>query len=197
VGRLSAEKGPEVFVRTALHLHRRFPRARFVLIGEGPERASLQALVERHGLQDCVCFAGLRTDVPACLRELDLLVCSSWSEALPLAPMEALASGLPVVATRVGGVPELIAHGVTGFLAAPGDHEGLSAHMATLLADPALHRRMGAAARDWAVRRLPLEEHVRRTGELLERLARGDAAQAVPDHPLQPSLRNAALHPPR
>jgi glycosyltransferase involved in cell wall biosynthesis len=179
VGRLSVEKGPEVFVRTALHLHRHFPRAHFVLIGEGPQRASLQALAERHGLQHCVHFAGLRADMPACYRELDLVVGSSWSEALPLALMEALASGVPVVATRVGGVPELIAHGLTGFLATPGDHEGLSTHMATLLADPALRRRMGAAARDWAVQRLQLDQSVRRTGELLERLAQGRAAGTV------------------
>ena len=69
--------------------------------------------------------------------------------------------------------------------------------MATLLADPALRRRMGAAARDWAVRRLPLDEHVRRMGELLEQLARGGMVQAGAGHPLQPSLWNAALHPPR
>lgn len=178
VGRLCGEKGPEVFVRTALHLHQRFPQARWVLIGDGPQRGALQALAGRHGLQDRVRFAGLRTDMPGCYRELDLVVSSSWTEALPLAPMEALASGLPVVATRVGGVPELVAQGVTGFLAAPGDHEGLAAHMAALLADEDLRRRMGAAARQWAVERFALEENVRRTGELLQRLAAGHGGES-------------------
>ncbi|NML13514.1 glycosyltransferase family 4 protein [Azohydromonas caseinilytica] len=189
VGRLSPEKGPEVFVRTALHLHRRWPQARFVLIGEGPQRAGLQALAERHGLQGCVHFAGLQSDMPACYRELDLVVSSSWTEALPLVLMEALASGLPVVGTRVGGVPELIAQGLTGFLAAPGDHECLAAHMATLLADLPLRRRMGDAARAWAVERLQLDESVRRTGELLERLAAGRALDGAPRAEAAPLAR--------
>ncbi|WP_157268520.1 glycosyltransferase [Azohydromonas aeria] len=178
VGRLSGEKGPEVFVRTALHLHQRFTNARWVLIGDGPQRDSLQALAGRHGLQDCVRFAGLQTNMPGCYRELDLVACSSWTEALPLALMEALSSGLPVVATRVGGVPELVAQGVTGFLATPGDHEGLASHMAALLADEGLRRRMGAAARQWSVERFALEENVRRTGELLRRLAAGHGGES-------------------
>lgn len=182
IGRLSAEKGPEVFIRTALHLHQRFPQARFVLIGDGPQRAELAALVLRHGLQSCVCFAGQHSDMAGCYRELDIVVNSSWTEALPLALMEALASGVPVVATRVGGVPELVAHGLTGYLAAPGDHEGLAAHLALLLAEPALRWRLGMAARRWAVERLELDESVRRTGELLEALARHRPPQPAQPH---------------
>lgn len=171
VGRLSPEKGPEVFVRAALPLLARRPDAHAVLIGDGPLRRVLEAQIEQLRLVGRVHLAGLRDDIAECLGELDLLALSSHSEAMPLALMEAMASGLPVVATRVGGVPDMVAHGVCGWVVAPGDFEDLGARCASLLDAAAQRQRFGAAARARALERFALDDAVARTAALYERLA--------------------------
>jgi len=169
VGRLSPEKGPEVFVR----LLQRLP-AHGVFIGDGPLRAALQAACDAAGLSGRLHFAGLREDMAAVYNELDILVSTSHAEALPLALMEGMASGLPVVATRVGGVPELVAHGETGWLAGPGDVDELAGRCAALLADAALRRRMGEAGRRRVMARFDLGANVEAVGRLMEQLAGGE-----------------------
>ncbi|RZL35613.1 MAG: glycosyltransferase family 1 protein [Rubrivivax sp.] len=176
VGRLSPEKGPEVFVRAASQLLRRQPQAHSVFIGEGPMRGEVAALAERLGLARQLHFAGLREDIASLYSELDMVVSSSHSEAMPLALMEAMASGLPVIATRVGGVPDIVEHGQTGWLVAAGDADDIAARCATLVADPALRQRMGASARRRAVDRFDLAESVENMGRLLMRLAGTRAA---------------------
>lgn len=156
VGRLSPEKGPEVFVHAALLLRSLCPQAHGVLIGEGAMEAELRRQIRQLGLEGHVHLAGLRHDMPAVYNDLDLLVSTSHSEAMPLALMEAMASGLPVVATRVGGVPDLVAHGRTGWLAAPGDFADIAAHVAGVLGDAAQHQRMARLGRQRAVERLNL-----------------------------------------
>ena len=96
-------------------------------------------------LTAAVHFAGMQDDMPTLLNELDVVVSTSHSEAMPLALMEAMASALPVVATRVGGVPDLIQHGVTGWLAGDGDYEGLAAQVLDLLDDADRRARPGSA----------------------------------------------------
>jgi glycosyltransferase involved in cell wall biosynthesis len=171
VGRLSPEKGPEVFVRAAMLLRHLAPAAHCVLCGDGPMRESLQQFVQSIGLAERVHFVGVRHDMPAIYRELDVWVCTSHSEGLPLALMEAMASGLPVVATRVGGVPDLVEHGLSGWLMAPRDFDGVADAVAGLLASDEQRARMGRRARERAVQQLGLDECVARTGELLMRLA--------------------------
>jgi glycosyltransferase involved in cell wall biosynthesis len=171
VGRLSPEKGPEVFVRAAMLLRHLAPAAQCVLCGDGPMRESLQQFVQSIGLAERVHFVGVRHDMPAIYRELDVWVCTSHSEGLPLALMEAMASGLPVVATRVGGVPDLVEHGLSGWLMAPRDFDGVADAVAGLLASDEQRARMGRRARERAVQQLGLDECVARTGELLMRLA--------------------------
>jgi glycosyltransferase involved in cell wall biosynthesis len=171
VGRLSPEKGPEVFVRAALQLRSRCPAARCVIVGEGPMDAAMRQLIAQCGLEQHVLMAGPRSDMPALYNELDLLVSSSHSEAMPLAVMEAMASGLPVVATRVGGLPDMVEHGRTGWLVARNDFDDLAARCATLLADPGQRRQMGERARQRVVERMNLDDCVERVARLLARLA--------------------------
>ena len=170
VGRLSPEKGPEVFVRAAMLLKGLHPQARCVLIGEGPMEAGLGQLVKQLRLSGHVHFAGLARDMPAVYQDLDLAVSSSHSEAMPLAVMEAMSSGLPVVATRVGGVPEIVLHGQTGWLVGSGDFEDIAGRAADLLADPAARAAMGRQARTHALARLGTEASAARVEQLMTRI---------------------------
>ena len=172
VGRLSPEKGPEVFLRAWPLLQTRGAEAHGVIVGEGPMQAEMVRLAGELGLRERVHFLGLREDMPALYNELDIVVSSSHSEAMPLALMEAMASGLPVVATRVGGVPELVAQGRTGWLVAPGDFNDIAARCAALLADAGLRRAMGERGRQRAVERFDLGDGVARMGQLITQLAR-------------------------
>jgi glycosyltransferase involved in cell wall biosynthesis len=192
VGRLSPEKGPEVALRAALLLRTRCPGARLVLVGEGPMEADLRALAHRLGLADTVLFAGVRDDMPAVYNALDVLVSSSHSEAMPLALMEAMASGVPVVASRVGGVPDIVAHGETGWLVASGDFEDIAARTGQLLDSDTMRSAMGARARQRAAALFPLDQAMQRVGALMERLAlpRGPVASAV----TVPIRRNSAVN---
>jgi glycosyltransferase involved in cell wall biosynthesis len=171
VGRLSPEKAPEVFVRAALLLRELAPQAHSVICGDGPMRASIEALVARCGLGERVHLLGVRRDMPRVYRGLDVCVCSSNSEAMPLALMEAMASALPVVATRVGGVPDLVEHGRTGWLVGPRDFEGIAHTVARLLANNDERRAMGQRARERAEQHFGIDDSVTRTAELLQRLA--------------------------
>ncbi len=173
VGRLSPEKGPEQFLRAVSLLQEGLPEGtRFAMVGEGPMQAQLQAELQRLGLRSLVHLVGHWDDMPALYRELDLLVSSSHSEAMPLAVMEAMASGLPVIATRVGGLPEIVQHGTSGWLVAARDIEDMAARIRLMLDEPALRQRMGAAARQDAQQRLDLRPSLDRVAALMQSLAR-------------------------
>lgn len=203
VGRLSPEKGPEVFVRATLLLRNKCPDAHCVVIGEGPMEAELRELIEQFGLTDRLHLLGMRQDMPAVYNELDLLVSSSHSEAMPLAVMEAMACGVPAVAARVGGVPDIVEHGQSGWLVAPGDFDDIANRCAWLLGEAALRRRMGAHARQRAVLRFELGASVERVGDLMWRLgrkpapatARGRMAQIVSQSPQEAREGAATLVP--
>lgn len=172
VGRLSPEKGPSVFVRAALLLHSRMPDVHFVMVGEGPSERELRELAHRFGLQGCLHFAGVQRDMPAIYDALDLVVSTSHTEAMPLALMEAMACEVAVVATRVGGVPDLVAHGETGWLVGPGEFDDIAARCAELIADPGLRHQMGQRGRQRVIERFDLAECIVRMDQLLMRLAR-------------------------
>lgn len=180
VGRLSLEKGPDVLVRAALVLRKLQPDAHVVFVGEGPCRAALEPLISDLGLSSCVHLLGLREDMPSVYGEFDVLASTSYSEAMPLAIMEAMACGLPVVATRVGGVPDMVQHGSTGWMAAPGDFEDIARLLSTLLRDSVARHSMGAAARRHALTHFQLDGCVTRLGALMERLA-GARRHAIPE----------------
>jgi glycosyltransferase involved in cell wall biosynthesis len=147
VGRLVAQKNPLLFVAAAAALRRREPRVRFVLVGDGPQRPAVEAAVAAAGLRDCCELTGERGDVEGLLASADLFWLTSDWEGLPNAVIEAMASGLPVVATDVGGTAELVRAGVEGYTVRPGDREGLVGRSAEILGDAALHARMRRAAR--------------------------------------------------
>lgn len=121
--------------------------ANLILVGDGPEMAQTAALVQELGLTSCVRFAGMQLDVLRLLQQSDVFLLPSLTEGFGLAALEALSCGVPVVASRVGGVPEVISDGETGLLCESGDVEEMAAAVLRLQRDPALHHKMSRAAR--------------------------------------------------
>ena len=158
VARLAPVKAHDVFLRAAAALRARRPEVRFVVVGDGELRGSLEALASDLGLDGRITFLGWRSDVERVYADLDLLVLSSRNEGSPIALIEAMASGRNVVATAVGGVPDVVRHGETGLLVNPDDHAALAEAMEELLlASPERRATMAAAARDDAFERFGLE----------------------------------------
>ena len=160
VANLRREKGHDVLIDAAVDVLRRFPDAAFEIVGGGPELEPLLARAEQRGVLHAFTFLGHRDDVPARLADADLFVLPSRSEAFPNAVLEAMAAGLPVVASGVGGILELVDDGRTGLLAPAGEAQPLAEHIAALMADPILAARLGAAARDAARARYSFDRMV-------------------------------------
>jgi glycosyltransferase involved in cell wall biosynthesis len=144
VARLQPEKGVAVFLRAAAELAAQFPSAQFAIIGDGPQRPALTQLAARLAVP--AAFLGFRQDGPALIAQLDLLVVPSFSEGTPLVILEAMAAGVPVVATDVGGIPTQVTDGVDALLVAAGDERALCAGCARILLDPVLARRLAVSA---------------------------------------------------
>ena len=147
VGNLRPEKGHDVLIDAAPHVLRRYPDARFDIVGGGPLRPSLIERAAERRVAHAVTFLGQRDDVAAQLDAADLFVLPSRMEAFPNAVLEAMAAGLPVVASDAGGIPELVDDGRTGLLAPVGDPVALADRICQLIADPDAAARLGAAAR--------------------------------------------------
>jgi glycosyltransferase involved in cell wall biosynthesis len=173
VGILSAlrpEKQIDTFLRAAARVAQQLPAARFLLIGDGNERQKLEALARTLGIAGRVIFAGDRRDVPDLLAALDVFVLSSLTESFPNAVLEAMAASKPVVATRVGGTPELVEDGATGYLVPVGDDAAMAARVLELASDRALRRCMGAAGRVRAEREFTPAQMARKLDDLYQRL---------------------------
>jgi glycosyltransferase involved in cell wall biosynthesis len=147
VARLDYLKDHATALRTLERVIRQRPQTRLVLVGAGPERAKIEELVEQYQLANHLRFLGLRKDIPRLLRAADLFLLTSISEGIPLTLIEAMAGSLPVVATRVGGVGEVVAEDETGLLAPAGDDASLAGHILRLAADPDLRQAMGRQGR--------------------------------------------------
>ena len=163
---LRPEKALEGLLEAAALLLPQFPGLRVLIAGDGPERRRLEDLAKRLGLQQTVTFLGFRTDVRSVLSTVDVAVFSSASEGSPLAVMEAMDAARPIVATSVGGVPDLVAHGVHGFLVEPGDPAALAAAVARALEDPRAAAAMGARARERRRREFDIAVTVKRIEDL-------------------------------
>ena len=145
---LRPEKDHSTFLRAARLVVDQVPAAKFLIVGEGPMRAEIEREVQDLGLGSCVTITGCRDDVADILRAVDAFVLCSYSvECFPMALLEAMAAGRPAVCTAVGGVPEMVEEGVTGFLAPPREPIALADRLVRVLADDDLARRMGRAAR--------------------------------------------------
>jgi len=121
-------------------------RARFLVVGDGPDRAAVERQASDYGLNDEVVFLGEQDDPIALLSISDLFLLPSFQESFGLAALEAMACGVPVVASKVGGLPEIIEDGVTGFVCEPADIDGMAARGVRLLTDPDLHAGISANA---------------------------------------------------
>jgi glycosyltransferase involved in cell wall biosynthesis len=183
VAKLSRVKGHEHFLAAAAEVARERPDARFLIVGDGPRRAQLERLSAELGLSRVVVFLGARADVSSVLKLLDVFALSSLSEGAPNAVIEAMAAGVPVVAPRVGGVPELVREGVTGTLFEPGDDRALARAIVDLLDDRARARAMGEAGAALARERYEIDGVVRRVERILAGLveARGRRAGTARD----------------
>jgi len=136
VARLIDYKGHRFFLQACPEIKRRYPLATFLLIGEGPEAGSLAALSRHLGLQETVRFLGTRSDIPQLLSLLDVVALPSLEEGFPNVVLEAMAAGKPVLATGVGGIPEVVIHEETGLLVPPGNPQALAEGILRLLTHP-------------------------------------------------------------
>src|SRR6185503_1026864 len=141
------DKGHDDLLEAAQALEARGLRADWLLVGEGALRPTYEARARELGLGESIHFLGRRADVPAVLARVDLVVHPSWAEGFPNAVLEAMAAARPVVATRVGGTPELVIEGVTGHLVEPRQPRALAETIAFALADRKRLRALGRRGR--------------------------------------------------
>jgi len=176
VANLRAEKGHDVLLRAAATVRRQIPDVVFQIVGDGPMRVTLAAEARALGVGDAVRFLGHREDVPAVLQASDLFVLPSRTEAFPNGVVEAMAARLPVIATDVGGIPELVEHDRTGILVPAGDADALASALLGLLHDGARADRLAAAARQTVASRYSFERMVR----AFEALYLGELSNTLP-----------------
>ncbi len=132
---LRKDKGHSYFIHAAKEVVEKFPDAKFLIVGDGPQRGNIEALIHELGLKDHVLMLGLRKDIPAVLASSDLYVIPSLREGMGQSTMEAMAMGVPVIASNVGGLPELVIGNETGVLVSPQDSPALAEAMIGLLTD--------------------------------------------------------------
>ncbi len=180
VGRLVPEKGQAVLLRALALLHERGRRVRATLVGEGPQRGVLEALGEQLGVAGLVDFTGAlgQEEIRALYETASIFCLPSFAEGIPCVLMEAMAMELPVVSTFVAGIPELVDDGHNGLLVAPGRIDQLARALDWLLADPALCRRLGAAAREKVLEEFSSE----RSAEQLYAIFAGELAARRGEH---------------
>lgn len=159
VGRLVAVKAHGVLLAAVGALRAEGVDARLTLVGDGPRRAALEALVRERGLAEHVHFAGRigQDEIGAYYRDADVFCLPSFAEGVPVVLMEAMASALPVVSTRVNGIPELVEDGVSGLLVAPGRSDLLATALRRVAEDPARRAELGEAGRARVAERFEVE----------------------------------------
>lgn len=144
--------------------------ARLLLIGEGPDLGQVTDLADELGILNRVRLIGVVDDVAPYLRSADLLILPSQTESFGLVALEALASGVPVIASRVGGLPEVVQHGVSGYLFSPGDVEGMAQQAVKILGNHSLSKQLGRAGSEWAAAHFHPDQIVPRFEELYRRI---------------------------
>ena len=169
-GRLSPEKGFEVLIEAAARVVQIHPEAGFVLFGDGPLHEKLEHRIARLGLQKHFVLAGFRNDLDHILAGFDVTVLPSYTEGLPNAVLESLAARVPVLATAVGGTPEVVDDGVSGYLVPPGDPAALARRLLDLLGSELVRRRMGQAGHRRVREHFTFEAQARQYAALFDAL---------------------------
>jgi glycosyltransferase involved in cell wall biosynthesis len=170
VAALRPEKNHELFLEMASRVLCELPAARFLIIGDGPRRESLEQHARELGIHRSVHFLGSRKDVPRLLSASDVFALTSHNEANPVSILEAMSMGRPVVATDVGSIREAVSEGKTGHLVLPGNADQLATHVLMLARDPLRAQNMGAAAREKVVSRWSLDVMVHGYERLIEKI---------------------------
>jgi glycosyltransferase involved in cell wall biosynthesis len=187
-GRLSPEKGYAVLVAAAEQLLQEDPSLGFVVFGEGPRRAELLQQINEAGLAGSFILPGFRADLDCFIPHLDLMVLPSFTEGLPNVLLEAFAAGVPVVATAVGGTPELVEDGVSGYLVPPGDPGKLADGIRQALTGDEHPRELGFQGRQRVLEEFSFRAQAERYQALFAELCGAPAPSAEPDLVPSPSL---------
>lgn len=166
VGRLDAIKNHEMMINAFARVSKTVPHARLIIVGDGPRRPTIEALIDELGLRSSVDMLGFRSDVADLLAGADVFLMSSRYEGISIALLEAMRAGLPSVATNVGGIPETVLPELTGVLVESGDTEGFAHAMSTLAASPERRREWGAAAQALQQKEFSLEAMLARYAAL-------------------------------
>ncbi|MGI6308609.1 MAG: glycosyltransferase family 4 protein [Dethiobacteria bacterium] len=171
VGRLISHKGLDIFIRAAARVAPQHPTAHFFIVGKGPERAELENLRDLLGLQGRLFFLGEISQMPAFLSSLDLFVLASRSEGLSISLLEAGSLGLPMIASAVGGIPEIIQHGRTGLLFPVEDTAALAENISWLIGEPQRRQKLGLEAAKEIRARFTEEKMLKETEKIYEECA--------------------------
>jgi glycosyltransferase involved in cell wall biosynthesis len=183
IGRLSEEKGFETLIRSVAGLLRQGKDVALRIAGEGDLQARLEALIAELGCAKQIRLAGYQSDPRRLYEAADVFALASLREGLPNVLLEALAMGVPVVATRVAGIPKLIEDGQTGLLVEPGSEAEMTAALEQLHADGGLRERLRQAGRHTVETRYSFAERIRKIRDLYDRLLQGDQSASVPKCP--------------
>jgi glycosyltransferase involved in cell wall biosynthesis len=169
-GRLSPEKGFDILLEAAPAVLQQTPHAHFILFGEGGERAKMEARVAELGLHDKFLMPGLTAELDRYLPQADVVVLPSYTEGLPNVALEASAAGVPIVATAVGGIPEVVQHEETGILVPSGQPRKLAAALNRLLQSEELRKEMGVAGQRRMQAQFTFEAQARQYEMLFEKI---------------------------
>ncbi len=173
--RLNPVKDIPTLVRAFAKAHAQRPELRLLIAGDGAQMEELKRLADQLGAADAVCFAGWLTDVDSFYHAIDVNTLTSLSETFPYSLTEGARAGLPTIASRVGGVPYLIDHGVNGLLFEAGDVDALAGHMVALASDPGLRQRLGQRLYQKAREEYSIETTIQRQVEIYEAILRKQA----------------------
>jgi len=173
IGHLTSAKALDILINSMKIVTESIPEAALLIVGEGPQKQSLMDLAAANGLEKQIFFLGERKDVQKILNSINIFVLSSIREGLPVSLLEAMACGKPVVVTNVGGIPEVVEDGETGFIVNPSDSAALAGRIIKLLREPGAASEMGARARQRILNHFSVERMSRSFEMLLQGLSKG------------------------
>lgn len=187
VARLDLQKGFEYLLRAVRELCNTFYGLKVVIVGDGPDRAAIEKMIDKFGLQSNVLLAGQQSNMPGVYAAMDIFVLPSLNEGLPMTILEAMAASKPVVATRVGAIPKVISDGENGLLVDPRDTDGLRNALSKLLSDSDLCQQMGEKAHDWVSRNYTSEAMALKYRQMYDEVLGRASLAVIPSLPVDSS----------